>query len=264
MPVRGCHHEKLKFTNSSPVKYTSEGSITVRCRAFEEPPGLRTVDNIAVELVVADTGCGITSDKLESIFREFEQVENSQTPPPSLPVPPQNNGLGTFLHLSAAHCSQGLIGLGLAVVARIVDQLGGQLRVDSKPNEGSRFSLLIPFVTSSQSGSSSSARSRTNSHRGDQIDSLVQALQSSHLTGMTTGGSTPMRDMGSDKVDGPTPLSRPKLLSSRDNSGSKKSGRSRVRSNNPHESGQAPPLRILIVEVSPKQKPDPCHILNIR
>ncbi len=240
-----------KFTNSSPVKYTSEGSITVRCRAFEEPPGLRTVDNIAVELVVADTGCGITSDKLESIFREFEQVENSQTPPPSLPVPPQNNGLGTFLQLSAADCSQGLIGLGLAVVARIVDQLGGQLRVDSKPNEGSRFSLLIPFVTSSQSGSSSSARSRTNSYRGDQIDSLVQALQSSHLTGITTGGS--MRDTGSDKVDSPAPLSRPKLLSSRDNSGSKKSGRSRVRSNNLRESGQAPPLRILIVEVSPNK-----------
>ena len=37
-------------------------------------------------------------------------------------------------------------GLGLAVVARIVEQLGGQLRVDSKPGVGSRFSFLIPFT----------------------------------------------------------------------------------------------------------------------
>lgn len=38
-----------------------------------------------------------------------------------------------------------LEGLGLAVVARIIEQLGGQLRVDSKSNEGSTFSFLIPF-----------------------------------------------------------------------------------------------------------------------
>ena len=59
------------------VKYTSEGEISVQCRAFEEPLGVQASDNIAIELVVADTGCGITSDKLESIFREFEQVEST-------------------------------------------------------------------------------------------------------------------------------------------------------------------------------------------
>jgi hypothetical protein len=38
------------------------------------------------------------------------------------------------------------LGLGLAVVARSVKQLGGQLRVDSKVDQGSRFSFLIPFT----------------------------------------------------------------------------------------------------------------------
>ena len=32
----------------------------------------------AVEIIVADTGCGISQEKLASIFREFEQVESSE------------------------------------------------------------------------------------------------------------------------------------------------------------------------------------------
>lgn len=81
-------------------------------------------------------------------------------------------------------------GLGLAVVARIVEQLGGQLRVDSRINEGSRFSFLIPFelvgdkiqgqITSPEPSSSSVAlqtrsQSRTSSGSSE-IDSIVEAL----------------------------------------------------------------------------------------
>lgn len=57
------------------VKYTEAGTITIEARAFDEPHGLRDSEGIAVEIVVTDTGCGISSAKLESIFREFEQVE---------------------------------------------------------------------------------------------------------------------------------------------------------------------------------------------
>ncbi|CAE6413025.1 unnamed protein product [Rhizoctonia solani] len=106
------------------VKYTEVGQISVECRRFKEPIGLRDSKEVAVEIVVADTGCGISSAKLESIFREFEQVESS------IPRSGESQGLG----------------LGLAVVARIVEQLGGQLRVDSKQSQGSRFSFLIPFA----------------------------------------------------------------------------------------------------------------------
>jgi Histidine kinase-, DNA gyrase B-, and HSP90-like ATPase len=106
------------------VKYTQRGTITVSCRAFNEPEGLRNLTQIAVEIIVGDTGSGIPASKLENIFREFEQVESAQ--PKTSTVP----GLG----------------LGLAVVARSVEQLGGQLRVDSKVDQGSRFSFLIPFT----------------------------------------------------------------------------------------------------------------------
>lgn len=60
-----------------PVNYTSKGSITVCCTTFGEPEGLRGPQQMAVEILVADTGCGIPPDKLEHIFREFEQVESS-------------------------------------------------------------------------------------------------------------------------------------------------------------------------------------------
>ncbi|VDB85582.1 unnamed protein product [Peniophora sp. CBMAI 1063] len=152
------------------LKYTEQGAITVTCKAFEEPPGLRSEKSVAVEIVVRDTGCGIPASKLESIFREFEQVESAQ--------PKTNTGPG--------------LGLGLAVVARIVEQLGGQLRVDSRVNEGSSFSFLIPFVlwesgNMSAGGSSASSLGGRSSSRGSaEVESIVDALSSQF------GGPGPM------------------------------------------------------------------------
>jgi len=146
------------------VKYSTRGRITVECKAFAEPEGLRREDSIAVEIVVADTGCGISPAKLENIFREFEQVESAA---PRTATP----GLG----------------LGLAVVARIVEQLGGQLRVESKVNEGSRFSFLIPFAVVGETDSRSCGSSRVGlgsrrSSSGSDIDDLVEALASDHMS----------------------------------------------------------------------------------
>lgn len=42
---------------------------------------------VAIEIIISDTGCGISADRLESIFREFEQVE-------STPPKPNSPGLG--------------------------------------------------------------------------------------------------------------------------------------------------------------------------
>lgn len=78
---------------STSVKYTQEGRIAVQCQSFDEPAGLRSAGHTAVEIIVSDTGCGISSDKLESIFREFEQVEVASTP--STPQH-QVEGLGTI------------------------------------------------------------------------------------------------------------------------------------------------------------------------
>ncbi|KAF7365436.1 ATP-binding cassette transporter [Mycena venus] len=161
------------------LKYTAQGSITVGCTTFGEPEGLRGPRQTAVEIVVADTGCGIAPERLGTIFREFEQVESME--------PRTSSGGG--------------VGLGLAVVARIVEQLGGQLRVESKVNEGSRFSFLIPLALSEEgdelvmtspaaSSNNSSLKSlRVRSRKPSlessgstgEIDSLVEALSSNHM-----------------------------------------------------------------------------------
>ncbi|KAI0056404.1 hypothetical protein BV25DRAFT_1814088 [Artomyces pyxidatus] len=193
------------------LKYTQKGTVTITCRAFEEPQGLRNPKQVAVEIIVGDTGCGIPAGKLESIFREFEQVESAQPKTATTPG----------------------VGLGLAVVARIVEQLGGQLRVDSKVDQGSRFSFLIPFALWSEndrtlfSPSPSSSgdraiRTRTSSYGSGssrEVDSLVDALSNTlgtpgpaldHMSsspkstpGVITvqGASAPLRPVKMDEFD---------------------------------------------------------------
>ena len=68
-------------------------------------------------------------------------------------------------------------GLGLAVVARIVEQLGGQLRVDSRVDEGSRFSFLVAFSADQEDTRSIATTSRPH----DEITHLVNALASTSL-----------------------------------------------------------------------------------
>ncbi|EKM49752.1 uncharacterized protein PHACADRAFT_106758 [Phanerochaete carnosa HHB-10118-sp] len=208
------------------LKYTREGAVTVECRAFDEPDGLRNSDNVAVEVIVSDTGCGMSPDKLESIFREFEQVETPASTPP-----PQSKGLG----------------LGLAVVARIVEQLGGQLRVDSRANEGSRFSLLIPFSTALQQDiDASSQRSSTQSRgsRGTEIQSLVNALQQ-HPHPMI---GIPSPGLGNKNVASPLARSGRESLGVLTPDLAAKPSRSKMRAASTPETSPPQQLRVLVVE----------------
>jgi len=104
-------------------------------------------------------------------------------------------------------------------VARIVQQLGGQLRVESKENEGSRFSFLIPLTrtgtpTNSSRSSSSlsslhrSSRASLQSNPGKEIDSLVEALGSSHMD--TRSNTSKSSSSPRNSIEGPpSPSGRP-------------------------------------------------------
>ena len=90
------------------IKFTpDDGEVTVAlCREGEE-----------VVMMVEDTGIGIPEDDLPHLFERFHRGRNSATFPGS--------------------------GLGLTIVKAIVDNHGGQLRVENKTG-GARFSLILP------------------------------------------------------------------------------------------------------------------------
>ena len=187
-------------TNS--VKYTQEGRIHVSLK--RRPPEERSASlpencDMEVELVVSDTGQGIPREKLETIFREFEQVESV------IAEPGKSGNTGTDVMTSVGSGSDPIdpftpqsadqskpdsgLGLGLAIVARIVKNLGGQLRVDSTVGEGSTFTFYMPFMSADSplprpSGESHAMRRSNSLGSGSnssatksEIDSLVEAIR---------------------------------------------------------------------------------------
>ncbi|HEX8355000.1 MAG TPA: ATP-binding protein, partial [Pyrinomonadaceae bacterium] len=113
---------------SNALKFTSAGSVAVNAGAEGE-------DRWYIE--VTDTGIGISSDALAYIFDGFRQVDDRLTR--------SYNG----------------VGLGLAITRRIVELLGGEIKVESRQNEGSRFRITWPREAHPRTGTGSLVAPRT-------------------------------------------------------------------------------------------------------
>ena len=97
---------------SNAIKFTDKGSIKMDVRLMS-----RTEPTQMVEILVSDTGIGISHEQHQSIFREFSQADQSITR------------------------RYGGTGLGLAISKKIVTKMEGTLTVDSKLGEGSTFRM---------------------------------------------------------------------------------------------------------------------------
>ncbi len=97
------------------VKFTEKGEIVVEVSRLPDDGE----EGIRLAVSVRDTGIGIPSDKLGSIFEEFEQVDSSTTR------------------------TYGGTGLGLAITSRLVGLMGGKIGVTSRPGHGSCFTFSV-------------------------------------------------------------------------------------------------------------------------
>ena len=115
------------------IQHTKSGSIKVELwlAGMEE-------DHVDVDIVVQDTGVGMPSEKLDNLFRELEQVQVESG------SAPQENPLPDSRALTAKEENRTL-GLGLAVVSRIIRNMNGQLRLKSEEGVGSRFVIQLGF-----------------------------------------------------------------------------------------------------------------------
>ncbi len=96
---------------SNAVKFTDRGIVALRARPF----------NGGIRIQVKDTGIGMSESQLASVFEEFVQADSSIT---------RRFG-GT--------------GLGMPIVRRLVEAMGGEVRVSSMYGRGTTVTLDLPF-----------------------------------------------------------------------------------------------------------------------
>ena len=99
----------LNFAGNA-VKFTHQGSVTLRARLLEDVDG-----ELLLHFSVQDSGIGIAADQLPRLFHDFEQADTSTTR------------------------QYGGTGLGLAITRRLARLMGGDAGADSTPGVGSTF-----------------------------------------------------------------------------------------------------------------------------
>ncbi len=97
---------------SNALKFTESGEVRIMARK----------EGDTVVFAVRDTGIGIAPEHLDRIFQEFAQIDS----------PSQRKTKGT--------------GLGLPLAKKLAELLGGQVKVESSPGQGSTFEAWIPAV----------------------------------------------------------------------------------------------------------------------
>jgi signal transduction histidine kinase len=102
----------LKNLVGNAIKFTEQGTITLAVAA----------ENGDIRFSVTDTGVGIPCEEIAAVFEPFRQGH------------------------SALSRRTGGAGLGLYIVRRLVEMLGGNIAVNSTPGLGSTFSFRIPLI----------------------------------------------------------------------------------------------------------------------
>jgi len=140
------------------VRFTDRGAVTL---SVSEAAG--TNDRRMLRFEVSDTGIGVAADRLEAIFDPFTQSD--------VTVGRRFGGSG----------------LGLAICRRLVDRLGGEIGVDSRLGEGSRFWFTMPLEPSVGAAATAPDRAAARRKRASvALDLLV--VEDNEVNAMVASG----------------------------------------------------------------------------
>jgi signal transduction histidine kinase len=117
LPTIQCDRSKLKHILQhlieNGVKFTDAGTVTIAIQYLSA--------NQQLEIKITDTGVGIAPNEVPAIFERFRQGEHAE-----------------------ANVTRGGFGLGLYIVKKFLDALGGSIEVNSRLGKGSTFTIRIP------------------------------------------------------------------------------------------------------------------------
>lgn len=110
----------LNLVNNA-IKFTESGEIIVKIDPVSESPEVKRQGHAMLRFSVKDTGIGLTQEQISRLFQSFSQADRSTTR------------------------KYGGTGLGLAICKRLVDMMGGEIRVESEHGKGSSFIFTAKF-----------------------------------------------------------------------------------------------------------------------
>ncbi len=143
------------------MQHTIAGSVNVELLLAK-----RENESVSVEIVVEDTGTGMSDETLDALFRDLEQVSTGD----DIFVKAEQQDQG---QVASTTQKKRTLGLGLAVVARIVRNMNGQLRLKSELGHGSRVVVQLPFALPEDC-----LDAETVSGRSDPISAVVDCVSS--------------------------------------------------------------------------------------
>lgn len=133
---------------SNAIEHTVKGGVSVEASLSSVQD-----DHVSLEMSVVDTGAGMSKPRLEQLFQELEEVYADEHW--------VGDGLDNIKKSGGER--QRALGIGLALTARIVHTMHGQLIVKSEEGKGSRFRIILQFqIPGEPSSLSSQNMSRTD------------------------------------------------------------------------------------------------------